>query len=108
MVEKQIDLIIIRYLEKLMSENISINRLILYGSFAAGCADENSDIDLAVISPELGYDRFDEALMLKRLARGIDLNISPRPYSVKQYLSAEQGDFLFDEIIQKGKTVYEE
>ena len=108
MVEKQIDIIIKKYIEKLMYENIPINKVILYGSFAGGCADKDSDIDLAVISPVLGYDRFDEALMLKRLARGIDLNISPRPYSVKQYWSAGQGDFLFDEIIQKGKTVYEE
>ena len=108
MAEKQIDIIIKKYIEKIIWEKIPIGRVILYGSFVTGCADEDSDIDLAVISSVLGYERFDEALMLKRLARGIDLNISPRPYSVKQYWSAGQGDCLFDEIIQKGKTIYEE
>jgi len=46
--------------------------------------------------------------LLKKLTFDLDLDISPRPYSVEQYLNARQGDFLFDEIIQKGKIVYEE
>jgi uncharacterized protein len=37
--------------EALESNNIHIERLILYGSHAAGMAREDSDIDLVVISP---------------------------------------------------------
>jgi len=108
MAEKQVEVSIKKYLETLRSRNIRIKKVILYGSLATGTAHEDSDIDLAIISPDLGRDRFDEALMLKKLARGINLSISPRPYSVKQFQKARQGDFLFDEIIKKGKTVYEE
>ncbi|WP_159426166.1 hypothetical protein [Desulfolucanica intricata] len=46
--------------------------------------------------------------MLKKITFDINLDISPRPYSVKQYKKAKRGDFLFDEIIQKGKIVYED
>lgn len=108
MAKKQIEVSIKKYLEELRSKNIRVEKAILYGSLAAGTADEDSDIDLAIISPDLGRDRFTEAVMLKKLTFGVDLNISPRPYSVEQYQKARQGDFLFDEIIQKGKTVYEE
>lgn len=108
MAKKQIEVNIKKYLEKLRSKNIRIKKAILYGSLAAGAGDDDSDIDLAIVSPDLGRDRFNEAVMLKKLTFGIDLSISPRPYSFEQYQKARQGDFLFDEIIQKGKTIYEE
>jgi len=108
MAKKHFEVSIKKYLEALKEKNIRVNKAILYGSLAAGTGDEDSDIDLAIVSPDLGRDRFKESLLLKKLTRGIDLDISPRPYSVEQYQNARQGDFLFDEIIQKGKIVYEE
>lgn len=108
MVTKHFELSIKKYLENLKEKNIRVKKAILYGSLAAGTGDEDSDIDLAIVSPDLGQDRFKESLLLKKLTRRIDLDISPRPYSVEQYQNARQGDFLFDEIIQKGKIVYEE
>lgn len=108
MAKKQFEISIKKYIEALKNKNIRVKKAILYGSLAAGTGDEDSDIDLAIVSPDLGRDRFRESLILKKLTRGIDLDISPRPYSVEQYQKARQGDFLFDEIIQKGKTVYEE
>lgn len=108
MAKKQFEVSIKKYLEALKEKNIRVQKAILYGSLAAGNSDEDSDIDLAIVSPDLGRDRFKESLLLKKITRGIDLEISPRPYSVEQYQKAKQGDFLFDEIIQKGKTVYEE
>ncbi len=108
MVEKQIEVSIRKYLELLGSRNIRVNKAILYGSLATGAGDQDSDIDLAIVSPDLGRDRFNESILLKKLTFGVDLDISPRPYSVKQYRETKQGEFLFDEIVQKGKVVYEE
>lgn len=108
MAKKHYEISIKKYLEALKSKNIRIARAILFGSLVTGGDDEDSDIDLAIVSPDLGQDRFKESLLLKKLTRGIDLDISPRPYSVEQYQKAMQGDFLFDEIIQKGKTIYSE
>ncbi len=107
MAKKQVEISIKNYLEMLLSKNIRIKKAILYGSYANGNADKDSDIDLAIISPDLGRDNFNEALMLRKLTRGIDLDISPRPYSEEQYLSTSRGDFLYDEIIRKGKVVFE-
>jgi predicted nucleotidyltransferase len=108
MAKKQIEVSIKKYMEALRSKNIRVKKAILYGSLAAGTGDEDSDIDLAIVSLDLGRDRFNESVLLKKLTFEIDLDISPRPYSVEQYQKAKQGDFLFDEIIQKGKIVYGE
>jgi len=107
MAKKPIEISIKKYLEKLREKNVRVKKAILYGSYASGKADKDSDIDLAIISPDLGHDSFDEAVMLRKYTRGIDLDISPRPYSEKQYKEAKKGDFLYDEIIRKGKIVYD-
>ncbi|MGE5576054.1 MAG: hypothetical protein ACM3TT_02515 [Syntrophothermus sp.] len=65
----------------------------------------DSDIDVAIISPDLGKDRMEGMVTLKRLAEQIDYDISPRPYSLEQYLNARRGDFLHDKIIRKGKAM---
>lgn len=107
MAKKPVEVSIKKYLEALRTRNVHVKKVILYGSYANGKADKDSDIDLAIISPDFGHDSFDEAIMLRKLTRGIDLDISPRPYSEKQYKSAQKGDFLYDEIIRKGKVVFE-
>ncbi len=107
MAKKHFESSIKKYLRGLRKNNIRVEKAILYGSLAAGTGDADSDIDLAVVSPDLGHDRLKESLLLKKLTRGVDLDISPRPYSAEQFQNARQGDFLFDEIIQKGKIVYE-
>lgn len=106
MAKKPIEVSIKKYLEKLKEKNIHVKKAILYGSYANGKADKDSDIDLAIISPNLGNDSFEEAIMLRKFTRGIDMDISPRPYSEKHYREAKKGDFLYDEIIRKGKIVY--
>ncbi len=58
-----------------------------------------------LLSPDLGKDRIEEAVFLKKTAEEVDLDISPRPYSVEQYLKACNGEFLHDEIIDKGKVI---
>lgn len=41
--------------------------------------------------------------MLKEISEDIDLDISPRPYSLEEYRNGKRGQFLYDEIISKGK-----
>jgi predicted nucleotidyltransferase len=43
-----------QFKKALESSNIQVERLILFGSYAAGTAREDSDIDLIVISPSFG------------------------------------------------------
>jgi predicted nucleotidyltransferase len=42
---------------KALEKNITIHKVILYGSWASGKPDEFSDIDLAIFSPNFGKHR---------------------------------------------------
>ena len=42
---------------------------------------------------------------LKKISMNIDYDISPRPYSLEEYQKATEGDFLYQEIIKKGKPM---
>lgn len=77
----------------------------MFGSYAAGRAHEDSDIDVAIIGPEFGRDRIEEMVMLKEIAEEIDYDLSPRPYSVEQFEKASKGEFLYDEVVKKGKVI---
>ncbi|MBC7084296.1 MAG: nucleotidyltransferase domain-containing protein, partial [Firmicutes bacterium] len=82
---------------------VPVEKAILFGSYAAGQATPDSDIDIAVISPDFGKDYVEEAVMLKRISEDIDLDISPRPYSLDEYRKASRGQFLYDEILRRGR-----
>jgi predicted nucleotidyltransferase len=105
MAGKQVEMTLREYINLLRKNNIRVYRAILFGSHATGHAREESDIDVAIISPDLGKDRIEEAVLLKKIAEEVDFDISPRPYSVEQYLKARSGEFLHDEIIEKGKVI---
>lgn len=105
MAKQQIELAIHNYLRILEKHRINVRHAILYGSHAAGTATEDSDIDLALISEDFGQNHFEEAVRLKMLTINVNEDISPRPYSLTAYRTAKRGDFLFDEIIQKGQLI---
>ncbi|MDN5348315.1 MAG: uncharacterized protein PWP65_1879 [Clostridia bacterium] len=105
MAGKQVELTVREYIQLLRKNKINVSTAILFGSHATGRAREDSDIDVAIISPDLGKDRIEETVMLKKLAEQVDYDLSPRPYSVEQYRSARRGDFLYDEIMRKGKII---
>lgn len=105
MAGEQVGVTIRKYINLLRKNNIDVREAILFGSHASKHAREDSDIDVAIISPDLGKDRIEEMVTLKRLAEQIDYDLAPRPYSLEQYRNARRGDFLHDEIIRKGKVV---
>ena len=103
--EKQVEIIVKDYLRTLRDNKIVVDKAILYGSQASDVANQDSDIDIVIVSDNFGRDYIKEAVRLKLLALNINPDISPRPYSVADYKKAAPGDFLFDEVIQKGKVV---
>jgi predicted nucleotidyltransferase len=48
------------FLEHLNVEGIQVTEAYLFGSQLTGKVDEWSDIDVAVVSPQIGDDRFEE------------------------------------------------
>ncbi len=68
MAEKQVEVITREFVKALRSRNIRVEKAILFGSYATGQATPDSDIDIAVISPDFGKDYVEEAVMLKRIS----------------------------------------
>jgi len=68
---------IARKYAKLVLQNIKPIEIILYGSYAKGTANKDSDIDIAVIVSKIINDYLDEAAMLYMLRVEIDSRIEP-------------------------------
>ena len=56
MVSKKIINIIKIYIKELITKDLQIKKVYLYGSYAKGTASVDSDIDLAIISPQFDSD----------------------------------------------------
>lgn len=91
---------------KTLEKHVSINKVILYGSWASGNPDEFSDIDLAIFSPDFGKHKLKELQLLSKLAWGIDESIEAIPYSVDQLKNDDPTNFAYN-IIRNGEIIYE-
>ena len=87
------------FLDRLNSSGIHVAKAYLFGSYLTGKADEWSDIDVAVVSPQISDDRFEERVTLTKIAMTIDDRIEPLPFSPDSFV---QDDPLVREIISKG------
>lgn len=77
--------VIKEFVNALKREGITIDRVILYGSYVKGNVRPDSDIDVAVISKDFGKDRVEEGMILYRIAGKIDPRLEPVPFSTKTY-----------------------
>lgn len=84
-VPKEIRRTVAAFRRRLREEGIAAEKVILCGSFARGDSREYSDIDVAVVSPHFGRDRFEEGLRLRAIAATVDPRIEPVPVSSRAY-----------------------
>ena len=56
-----------------------------YGSYTSGKIHASSDIDIAIISPDFGRDRFEEGKLLMQIAWKVDPRIEAVPISSESY-----------------------
>lgn len=71
--------------KKVVRDSVSPDsKFILFGSYATGKYTEASDIDIAVIMPEVG-DVFDQDVVLRKKAIPIDPRIVPLVFSEQDY-----------------------
>ena len=87
----------------LLRNHIKLDKVILYGSFAKGQSHADSDIDVAVVSPDFTGDRIEDQLKLMRFRRQIDLRIEPIPFLPQDFVAT---DPLAKEIIDTGDVIY--
>ena len=63
--------------KKLLSEQIRLESLILFGSYAKGTADIHSDVDVAVVVNGIQGDFFSTRPILWKIRRLVDDRIEP-------------------------------
>jgi predicted nucleotidyltransferase len=74
------------FVKSVEADNINVEKVILFGSYAKGNYNENSDIDLAIISPD-----FKETEQIKNMsslllkASMLKADIQSLPFSVDEY-----------------------
>ena len=76
-------------------------KVVLFGSYAKGTNNENSDINVAVIVDEITGDFLEETQGLYKIRRTIDLSIEPVLLELKNDNSR-----LLEEIIATGEVIY--
>jgi predicted nucleotidyltransferase len=69
----------------LTKNGIRVEKAVFYGSQASGKIRPRSDLDLAIISPDFGKDRFEEGKKLLQIAWRVDPRIEPVPISSESY-----------------------
>ena len=90
----------------LLKQKFNLRMVVLYGSFADGTADENSDIDLAVfVDSQKDRDYLQDSALLNRLIIETDTRIEPILYYSEELNSIEQASFLSD-ILKRGIVLY--
>jgi len=90
-------------------------KIILFGSYATGNANENSDLDLMVILDNHHVSKtYEERLDKKIFIRNLVLDINRKipldilVYSKEEFNRIKQyGNYLIDEIEKTGKVIYE-
>lgn len=81
--------------------NFDYIKIILFGSYARGNNNEDSDIDIAVVLKD--YDNvLDMQLELMRLRRKIDSRIEPHPFRESEF---ELSNPLVNEIMKYGQEI---
>lgn len=93
-----------KYQKLLRKRGVSVEKIILFGSYAKGTAKPWSDLDLCVVSKQFGKNGYDEMVFLNSLATDIESMIEPHPFHPKDL--EDPYDPLAYEIRQTGKTVY--
>ena len=74
-----------KFIGEIKSSGINVVDAYLYGSYAKQAANINSDIDICIISPDLGIDLIDEMVMLKQIARKVDDRIEVVPLGITDF-----------------------
>ncbi|MAT56846.1 MAG: nucleotidyltransferase [Ignavibacteriae bacterium] len=70
---------------KLVRKYINIEKIYLFGSYATGKNNNESDIDLAIISSSLSGDSFNDNVFLGKLTWGINTRIEPIGFTPQSF-----------------------
>jgi len=102
-VDKQVIYAIIKeYLKVLKANRIRLSRVYLFGSYAKKRFDDDSDIDLALVSDDFKGDIIQNMVRLMKLRRSVDLRIEPHPFVTSEF---DVSNPFVNEIIKSGEII---
>ena len=104
MAKAKINIEIRKIIEKYIveiSKQFKIKAVYVFGSYAKGTNDEDSDIDIAVVL-DSDIDNIELMVELMMLTQNIDLRIEPHPIKIHDF---EEGNPLVHEIKTTGLKV---
>jgi predicted nucleotidyltransferase len=99
---REIKIMAIKLRRALIDSGITPDIILLFGSFAKKKTHKDSDIDLAVVSRQYGFDRFEEGWRLNFIASSIDPRIEAIPVGLDDYLKRETLSPILHEIKKTG------
>ena len=91
--------IVKRYIAELEKNNIKVIEAVLFGSHVRGTTKEESDIDIALVSPDFTGDRFEDRRRIIPMRRKIDSRIEPIPFRPEDF---DNGEMFAEEIKKTG------
>lgn len=104
-----IDKKVIEKIVNIISENYSPEKILLFGSYSNGTANEDSDLDLFIVK-ESTESRINRALEIKKIFRKnkITLPVDLLVYTPNEIASENYGSNSFvHQVINNGILVYE-
>ena len=90
-------------------QNFSTDAIVLFGSYAKGTANENSDIDIAVVSPDFDYDSpmCDNSFLVTKTTKLYHPDLQIMGFHPDKYFNDKYIDPNFvNEIKETGKVIY--
>ena len=104
--DRENDIIIAQYKERLESLGIKVRKIILYGSHATGNAREDSDLDLLVVSNDLkDMDLWERLCLLGRARKGIVRPMEILGLTEEEFEAEGKGTFIGNEVKLKGMEI---
>ena len=87
-----------------ISGEIAVEKVFLFGSYAKGTSHKNSDIDIAVYSKDFSAEtRIDDMTYLLDKTWGLDFDIQPFPFGADDY---EDPVGILEEILKTGMELH--
>lgn len=81
---KTIEYIVEQY-AKLVMKELKVTNIYLYGSYAKGTYNGDSDIDIAVVAEDFTGNTTEDTLKLMRIRRKVDNRIEPHPFKSSDF-----------------------
>lgn len=86
---KKIKKIIKNYTDLLQKDGWPIQKVILFGSYAKGNANQYSDIDICLVSPKFGKDYIEETQYLHKKIWQTDSRLEPVAFNPRDFAEDE-------------------